>query len=292
MDLEENEGGVIYGRAGGDKGTRVETLADPNSPEAISLRARQMNYQSLQSMDSYNIAVSLASGMSLYGEQAMRDLSQYDPQKYQEIQTELKKIQQGETVNAIASGEKGTTTAQADKATDVINDSINKWTESNSTERTRDQVEGELTSKLENSQTAQTATQEMLNLKAQMAEIEEKMENLPNEAKKAFKGDVPQYIIDAYVANNSQRLQSELNKLQSRYNGAIELYKTELAQKQWEVEMDLKQRQYNFDVSQAMWERNFKTAQQAWENDYKTKSLALSAVKTDAKGNPYIINAD
>ena len=122
----------------------------------------------------------------------------------------------------------------------------------------------------------------MLNIKKDIAEIEERMANLPNEARKLFKGDVPQYIIDAYVANNSQRLQSELNKLQSRYNGAIELYKTELAQKQREVEMDLKQRQYNFDVNQAMRERNFKATQQAWENDYKTKSLLMSNIKTDA----------
>ena len=122
----------------------------------------------------------------------------------------------------------------------------------------------------------------MLNIKSQIAEIEEKMASLPNEAKKAFKGDVPQYIVDAYVANNSQRLQSELNKLQSRYNGAIELYKTELAQKQREVEMDLKNRQFNFDVNQSMRERNFKATQQAWENDYKTKSLLMSSIKTDA----------
>lgn len=122
----------------------------------------------------------------------------------------------------------------------------------------------------------------MLNIKSQIAEIEEKMANLPNEAKKAFRGDVPQYIVDAYVANNSQRLQSELNKLQSRYNGAIELYKTELAQKQREVEMDLKNRQFNFDVNQSMRERNFKATQQAWENDYKTKSLLMSSIKTDS----------
>ena len=75
-----------------------------------------------------------------------------------------------------------------------------------------------MTSKLANSQVAQTATQEMLNLKNQMAELEEKIANLPKEAKKQFKGDVPQYIVDAYVSNNAQRYQSELNKLQSRYN--------------------------------------------------------------------------
>jgi hypothetical protein len=44
-----------------------------------------------------------------------------------------------------------------------------------------------LTDKLANSQVANNATQEMLSLNAQMADIQEKMANLPNEAKKAFK---------------------------------------------------------------------------------------------------------
>lgn len=77
----------------------------------------------------------------------------------------------------------------------------------------------------------------MLNLKEQIAELEEKMANLPNEAQKAFKGDVPQYIVDAFVSNNAQRYQSEINKLQSRYNSALDLYKTELSNTQWEAEM-------------------------------------------------------
>ena len=75
----------------------------------------------------------------------MRDLSQYDPQKYQEIQTELRRIQQGETVNAIASGEKISVIEQTDQADNVVSDSINKWTASNSTERTYDQVQDQLT---------------------------------------------------------------------------------------------------------------------------------------------------
>ena len=222
-------------------------------------------------MDSYDIALSLSSGMSLYGETAMRDLATYDPQKYQEVQTELKRIQQGDTVNAIASGEHGSATAQTETADSVVNDSINKWTEANSDERTYEQVQSLLTGKLANSQTAQTATQEMLNIKSQIAELEEKMANLPKEAQKAFKGDVPQYIIDAFVSNNAQRIQSELNKLQSRYNSAIELYKTELAQKQWEAEMDLKRDQFEFTKNQQAWENAFNTSQQAWENKFKTR---------------------
>lgn len=52
----------------------------------------------------------------------MRDLATYNPQKYQEVQAELKKIQKGETMNSIASGETNSITQQTTKTSDTIND--------------------------------------------------------------------------------------------------------------------------------------------------------------------------
>lgn len=103
---------------------------------------------------------------------------------------------------------------------------------------------------------------------------------------------MPQYIVDAYVTNRNQQYQSELNKLQSRYNSAIDLYKTEVSQKQWEAEMELKQREYNFKVSQQNWENTFKQNQQNWTQYYQGQQLQLSSIKTDAKGRPYVINSN
>ena len=189
-------------------------------------------------------------------------------------------------------------TTQTQNATNTVNNSITSWVNNNSTERNSSQVQSMLTDKLANSQVANTATQEMLNLNAQMAEIQEKMDNLPNEAKKAFKGDVPQYIIDAYVANNSQQLQSELNKLQSRYNGAIDIYKTELAQKQWEVEMDLKQRQFNSDQNYRNWQMynadrtfNLNAQQQYWNQDYLNRKLRYDSIQ-EINGEAYVMDAN
>lgn len=84
-------------------------------------------------MDSYDIALALSSGYSLYGETAMRDLMSYDPAKYQEVQQWVKRIQTGDTVNAIAQGEHGSATEQLDKSTNTVNDSIDVWVNSNST---------------------------------------------------------------------------------------------------------------------------------------------------------------
>jgi len=248
-------------------------------------------------MDSYDIALCQTSGVSLYGETAMRDLATYDPQKYQEVQTYIKQIQQGDTVNAIASGENKSTTSQVDNSTKAVNSSIDTWVSQNSTPRSSGQVQDIITNKLASSQVAQTATQEMLNLKKDMAELESELENLPKTVKNQFRGDVPQYIIDAKIANENQRIQAELSKLQSRYNGAIELYKTELAQKQREVEMDLNERKFKSDQNYRNWEMTYNNKKlalsaqnQAWEQNYKNQQLKYDNIK-EINGEAYVMDA-
>jgi hypothetical protein len=58
----------------------------------------------------------------------------------------------------------------------------------------------------------------MMNIKKDIADLEQQLEDLPKIAPKLFKGDVPDYIYKAFVANNQQKIQSELSKLQSRYS--------------------------------------------------------------------------
>lgn len=94
------------------------------------------------------------------------------------------------------------------------------------------------------------------------------------------------------MANEGQRLKAELSKLESRYNSALDIYKTQLSNAQWQAEMNLKERQYNFNVSQQNWENAFKTRQQAWTEKYQAQSLMLNNIKTDKNGKPYVINAD
>jgi hypothetical protein len=132
-----------------------------------------------------------------------------------------------------------------------------------------------LTDKLASSQTAQTATQEMININTQIADIQERMQNLPNEAKKVFKGDVPQYLVDAYVSNNMQRLQSELGTLQNRYSGLIDMYKTEVAQKQWETEMELKNRQFQADQLRKQYDYNLQNQKLAFDQQKRGQQYAL-----------------
>jgi hypothetical protein len=247
----------------------------------------------------------------------MRDLQQYAPEKYNLIQQELKKLQTMENVNSIASGGSINITSQIQNTTDTINNSIDDRARRNSDPQSYDSTLSNLTEKLASSQTAQSATQEMLNINKDIAEIQAKMENLPNEEKKAFKGDVPDYIYQAYISNKQQEYQAQLNKLQSRYQSVSDLYKTELANKQWEAEMEMKQQQMmiqqnqraleqEFKMSQQNRENNFKTnqfnrqvGQQDRENQYKLKQydldvsqLKLQSMKTDSSGRVFQINSD
>lgn len=291
MELSDDgiRGGDLYWKVTADNGIPSEGIhleADMNAIQNTINMARQNNYKALQKMNSHDIAVSMAYGTDPYGSQAIADLATFDPQKYQEIQQELKNIQSMEDVNNIAQGEGVKKVAQTDEGVNTINNSIEDWAKSNSTDRSYQDTVDILTDKLSNSQTATTATQEMLNINKDIAEIEEKMRKLPQEARKAFKGDVPQYIVDAYVANRTAQYQSDLNKLQSRYNSAIDLYKTEVAQQQWSVEMNLKQLQFEADRNQQLWDRAYKTKQlglqqqqQAWNQMYNMKKLSFDSIK-------------
>jgi hypothetical protein len=112
-----------------------------------------------------------------------------------------------------------------------------------------------------------------MNINKDIADIQEQMNNLPKEAQKAFKGDVPQYLVDAYISNKAQELQSKLNTLQSRYTGLSDMYKAELSQKQFEAEMELKNRQLATQQASMLFDQQFKLNQQQWENDFKTKQF-------------------
>lgn len=215
----------------------------------------------------------------------MRDLQQYDPQKYNDIQNQLKAIQIGENVNSIAKDGHINITSQIESTTQNINNDIDSRAKKNSTAESYSSTLNTLTDKLASSQTAQTATQEMLNINKDIAEIQSKMENLPNEAKKAFKGDVPDYLVRAYVSNKQQEYQAQISKLQSRYQSASDLYKTELAQKQWEAEMELKNKQFQADQTRKQFDYNFKIQQQNRENNFKTNQFNRQVGQQDRKNN-------
>ena len=91
-DLNKSTAGELYGKVTADQDTYIKTLEDENSVYKADAAARINTFKELQSTDSQAIAAAIASGTSSYSDQAMRDLMQYDPAKYEEVQMHVKQI--------------------------------------------------------------------------------------------------------------------------------------------------------------------------------------------------------
>lgn len=262
-DLGWDDTWMLYGKVTADAngGNGIETVADPYNVEKATNQARIANLRRLQTMSSEDIATSITWWYTPYGDQAMRDLMQYNPEKYVEVQQFIKQQKWQNSINSITTGEiSGMNTTQT--AIDNVNNWVDSWADGlSSSPQQAWQLVTNISSSMANNWVATTATQEMLNLNAQMADIQEKMANVKKDAQKAFKWDVPQYIVDAYANNRLQKYQSEYNKLESRYNAAMDLYKTELDNAKWKEEMNLKYLQYQQWVSESNWKQYYQSMQ-------------------------------
>lgn len=262
-DLGWDNTWMLYGKVTADAngGNGIQTVADPYSVEKATNEARIANLRKLQTMSSEDIATSITWWYTPYGDQAMRDLMQYNPEKYAEVQQFIKQQKWQNSINSITTGEiSGMNTTQT--SIDNVNNWVDSWADGlSSSPQQAWQLVTNISSSMANNWVATTATQEMLNLNAQMADIQEKMANVKKEAQKAFKWDVPQYIVDAYANNRLQEYQSQYNKLESRYNAAMDLYKTELDNAKWKEEMNLKYLQYQQWVSESNWKQYYQSMQ-------------------------------
>lgn len=90
-------------------------------------------------------------------------------------------------------------------------------------------------------------------LENDMATLQNRLKNLKREANTVFKGDVPQYIVNAYVANRTQEIQDQLSILENRYNAA-----QSRADKEWSRTMEIMN--YNLKLD----ELNLKREAQGW----------------------------
>lgn len=237
------------------------TNADPNSPEAKVFASRKNNYNALQSMNSYDIATLIAGWVNPYWDQAMYDLQQFNPAKYQQIQDYLKEIRAEDNIYALSHWETNVWSNFIQTTEDGIKSSQDSWIDQNSTTRTKDQVSTMLSTKMDNSVTAWSAKQQMMIYQDQIVDLQYELEDLPNQAKKAFKWDMPDYLYKARISNRQQEIQTQMDKLESKYNAMADIYKTELSQAQWEAEMELKYRQFELQQNNANFDMWYKSAQ-------------------------------
>lgn len=273
-DLMKDTTWQLYGKVTADEWNPengITTAADPYNVERMMAEARIANVKKLQGMDSQSIAASIISWTTPYGEQAMRDLMQYNPQKYQEVQTAIKQLKWQMTINSITSWEWDVVTVE-----NTTDGDIAEFAESNSNSMTSAwQILKDVKNTLESNNTAMSAEELMWTIESDMTRLQNRLKNLQKEANQVFKWDVPQYIVQAYVANRTQEIQDELQILENRYNAAYNRYKTELSNAQWEKEYALKVEQLQIQKEQAA-VNNWATQQWIMINWAKTNGTSTN----------------
>lgn len=286
-DLGWDNTWMLYGKVTADAnwGSGIQTVADPYNVEKATNEARIANLRKLQWVDSKDIADSIASWDGVpYGEQALRDLMQYNPEKYAEVQQYIKEYKWQLAINGITSGDMSWISA-----TQTTVDNINNWVDSwadgiSSNAQQAWQFINNITNAMGNNWAALTASQEMRNISSQMDDIKKKLANVKKEAAASFKWDVPQYMVDARAANLAQQYQAALDKLEGRFNTAATLYKTELAHEEFKEEMQFKYAQRQDSINNENWNRYYKMQQLQQDS---IKRVNWTAYKLDVATGTY-----
>lgn len=273
--------GKLYGKVTADEWgstTGIDTLADANSVYKTMEEWRISNLKALATMKIDDIATSMYSGINPYWEQAWRDYQQYYPEFAAKVQEKIKKLKAQDNVNAISSGKGVSTTADtANTNTETTSYAVNNATNSVSATQLLKSID----SILESNDSAKSAQELMWSIEKDMATLKNRLMNLKNEARSAFKWDVPQYIVTAYMNNKAQEIQNQLSILEDRYNAAYDRYKTEMSNAQWQAEFDLKKESLELEWWKA---KNTTTS--------TTSGTNSSYMRTERNNNPTAMTTD
>lgn len=233
--------GTIYGKNSADNTNPekwINTLSDANSPYTIMEEARAANLKTLLWMPIEDIATALDEWLLPSDLQSIRDYQQYYPELWAEVKQYQKKIKTQNTVDAISNGWEIST---ENNGQSVINNSIAEFSNKNAWAiKSSQEISQDVRNSLAKNQTASEASETMASIEEDMAILKNRLSNLRQEANSKFKWDVPDYLVRAYVANKTQEIQNQMSILENRYNMAMNRYKTEVANTQWEKEYALK----------------------------------------------------
>lgn len=277
-EIQKDTSGKIYWKTTAEEWNPkewIDTLADKNSVYAAMEAWRVSNLKALVVMDSEDIATSIKNWIIPYGSQAYRDLQQYYPEKYKEVQDALKKKNWQDAVNAISTWWTNYTSDEIESKNKTLETSKTEMAQSvsSSKEQTSDVVK-EIDNSLSNNWAANSAEQTMANITDEINKLNTRLKNLDKEASSAFKWDVPDYLVRAYINNKTQEINDRLKELKYDYNAAYERYQTELSNTWKEKEFDLKERQLDMQEKQ-----------QDFNQWYQKQTLAKSNIYKDDDGN-------
>lgn len=249
-DLLKWTDGKIYWKNTADinwDDSAIKTTQDAYNVERAVNEQRVRNMKDLQAMSSETIAYMMNEWVNTFWDQTMRDLMQYDNNKYQEIQNELKKIRGQNAIDQISIDWKIDLTEQLNKDVDNTNTEMSSFIKKTASERDTDSLTTSLNNVLSESEIVSTARWQMEVYKRKIEEIQSAADSLVADANKKFKSDVPQYLVNAFISNRMQQYNKELQKYQNLYNASLDEAKFEISQAQWREEMDYKRKNQKAD---------------------------------------------
>lgn len=250
-DLNQTTSWMIYWKATADEETWIKTLEDDNNVYKSMNEARIQSYKQLRGMDSQAIAAAVISGTMAEDSQQMRDLMQYDPDKYGYVKQAIKQLRGQMNINTISSGKWEWNTAATNWSSSLSNEITNFAANNANSGTSTAEILKNVNQTLNSNDAASTAQEQMGTIEADMATLQNRMKNLKKEASQVFKWDVPQYIVNAYVANRTAEIQDQLNILENRYNAAYSRYQQEWEQTKRAAEFDLKKQQLELQKQNA-----------------------------------------
>ena len=243
-DFNKDTSGKIYGKTTAEEWNPkqwIDTLSDANSVFKAMQESRVKSLQDFVSQDVSNIATCVVEWATYWSEQTWRDAQKYYPEFIAAVNEEVKKQRWQQNVTAIASG--GEMVTDTNWQSNINNEIANFWASNASWTKSSIEITKDVHNAMAQSQTASEASETMAGIEEDMAILKNRMKNLRQEANVAFKWDVPDYLVNAYINNKAQEIQNQMSILEDRYNAAYDRYKTELSNKQWEMEYKLKQDQ-------------------------------------------------
>lgn len=243
-DIVKDTSGKLYGKTTAEEwepSKWIDTLADANSVFTSMQESRAAKLKSFISMNPADIAELINSWTAAFDEQTLRDAQQLYPEFMAQVNAEKKKKLWQQNVNAITSWWEMVTDTNWQSNT---NNSIAEFWASNATwTKSSIDITKDVHNALAQNQTASEASETMAEIEENMAILKNRMKNLRQEANAAFKWDVPDYLVNAYINNKAQEIQNQMSILEDRYNAAYTRYRDEIANTQWEKEYQLKKDQ-------------------------------------------------
>lgn len=298
-NLVTDTSGKIYGKTTAEEWNPrswIETKVDANSVLNSMEQRRSSELKNFVSTDIQTIASCVVNWMTYWDEQTWRDAQEIYPDFIAAVNAEVKKQRGQENITSISMWWWLNVTSQLSNSENNVSNSLNTFVSKTAKGSWAWTLSTNLNNALAESEIVSGAREQMEVYKRKIVEIQQAADELPSIAQQAFKWDVPQYVVNAFVNNRLQQYNKEIEKYQNLYNASLDEAKLEISQTQWREEMnykranlqaDMNYKNANLELSKKELELNMK---KAWVTNWQWNDDG-SYSYVDMEGNMHTLSA-